>query len=66
MGDVINVEFSERVHAGVDETYRLIRAFVQIQDRSLREKIIAMAEAGSESSAAPADADPQGQDTPGT
>ena len=46
MGEVVSIK--ERVHADTQETYRLIAAFVQIPDRALREKIVAMAEAGTE------------------
>ena len=66
MGDVIKLQFSERIHADARETYRLVAAFVRIPDGSLREKIIALAEAGAESIVASTSTERRDQDTPGT
>ena len=62
MGEVIDFRLPASVHADVQETYRLIVAFVQIRDGSVREKIITLAEAAVAGEPFPGSAATQGED----
>ena len=46
MGEPIEFPLPASIHAKVDETYRLVSAFVRIPSGAWREEVIALAEAG--------------------